>query len=131
MAATNTHLVMQESGVLIPKELFGQNELLIGELKDIGVLTEAKNGSGELNKKNRIDLIPVRRVPAVDLSREFLWLKKHQHEYIGKWVVVEGDQLISVNDTGKEAYAAARAAGIKSPFVHLISPDDFMPFGGW
>ena len=131
MAATNTHLVMQENGVLIPNELFGQNELLIGELQNIGVLTKTKNGSGELNKKRATDLKPMRRVPVVDLSREFQWLKEHQHEYIGKWVLVEGDQLINVSDTGKEAYAAADAAGIKTPFVHLISPDDFMPFGGW
>lgn len=128
MTETTLHLVVQENGVFIPNELFGQDELVIGELKITGVLTEAKNGNAEFR---RPDLKPVRRVPMVDLSREFRWLKEHKHEYVGKWVLVEGDQLISVNDTGKEAYAAARAAGIKSPFVHLIHPEEDLPFGGW
>ena len=129
MAETNTHVIVQENGVLIPKELFGRNEQVIAELKETGVLADPSNGSQPQPEERKLK--PVRRVPPIDLSREFQWLKEHKHEYVGKWVAVEGDQLISVGDTGKEVYAAARAAGIKSPFVHLISPTEDMPFGGW
>lgn len=125
------HLVVQENGVLIPHSLFGKNELILDELHKVGALAEPQNGSAESVHEIRKELKPIRRVPMIDMSREFQWLKEHKHEYIGKWVVVEGDQLISVNDTGKEAYAAGHAAGIESPFVEYISPIDDLPFGGW
>lgn len=129
MSQLDQHIIVKEDAVEIPKELFGQNDKIIAELTQAGVFANRPNDSpAQLGRK---ELPELRRVPPLDLAREFHWLKEHKHEYAGKWVAVEGDQLISVGDNAKEVYAAARAAGIKSPFVEYISPFDDLPFGGW
>jgi len=68
---------------------------------------------------------------AVDLSRELRWIEEHRSEYVGQWVAVRGDWLLSSGPNGKEVYDAARAAGDESPFVTRIEPADELPFGGW
>ncbi|MDQ3011002.1 MAG: DUF5678 domain-containing protein [Acidobacteriota bacterium] len=129
MSEMNTQqIVVQENGVLIPNELFGKDELVIDELKKAGVL---QNGSGEAAKHERGELKPVRRVLPVDLSRELLWLKEHKHEYIGKWVAIAGDRLVSHGTSAREVADAARAAGVAVPFLTQVDPPEEFPFGGW
>jgi hypothetical protein len=128
MAETNTHVIVQENGVLIPKELFGRNEQVLAELEGAGVLTEPRNG--QPNQPTR-ELKPMRRVPVIDLSREMRWLKEHRHEYIGQWVALDGDQLISAGPNARQVSEAAQAAGVKVPFIAQIDPPDELPFGGW
>jgi hypothetical protein len=125
---TNTHVIVQENGVLIPKELFGRNAQVLAELKANGVLAEPANGAQHPVGK---DLPAVRRVPPLDLSRELTWLKEHQHEYLGQWVALAGDQLISHGANAREVAAAARAAGVAVPFITQIDPPAELPFGGW
>lgn len=128
MAETNTHLIVQENGVLIPKELFGRNEQVLAELKETGVLAEAANS---VQPQPVRELKLVRRVPLIDLSRELLWLKEHKHEYRGQWVALDGDRLISHGTNAREVSEAARAAGVEIPFLTRIEPDEELPFGGW
>jgi len=58
------------------------------------------------------------------------WLDEHGAEYMNKWVCLEGDQLIAVDDDGRTIYQKAKEAGIEIPFIHHIV-DESVPFGGW
>jgi len=131
MVETEAHIVIQENGVLIPNELFGQDAQVIEELKQAGVLTEAQNGSNQTSKDSGRKLNAVRRVPPIDLSRELLWLKEHKHEYVGQWVALDGDRLLSHGTNAREVAEAARAAGVAVPFITQVDPPEEYPFGGW
>ncbi|MFN7949752.1 MAG: antitoxin family protein [Blastocatellia bacterium] len=70
----------------------------------------------------------VRRSPhgRVDNSRENEWLKQHQNEYRGQWVVLDGDRLIGHAASASEVKAfieQARQEGVRAPFVHYIDED--------
>jgi Family of unknown function (DUF5678) len=67
----------------------------------------------------------------VDLSLSQKWLKENAHNYIGKWVVLDGDRFIGAGDNPKEFVEKARREGVKIPFVKRIE-DNSKPFiGGW
>lgn len=78
----------------------------------------------------------VRRSPhgRVDNSRESEWLKLHQNDYRGQWVVLDGDRLIGHAATADEVtpfVEQARAEGVRSPFIKLIPLDDEPIWIGW
>lgn len=58
------------------------------------------------------------------------WLDENSAQYMNKWVCLEGDKLIAVDDDGRTVYQKAKEAGIEIPFVHHIV-DESVPFGGW
>ena len=58
------------------------------------------------------------------------WLDENSEKYMNKWVCLEGDKLIAVDDDGRTIYQIAIEAGIEIPFIHHIV-DESMPFGGW
>jgi hypothetical protein len=58
------------------------------------------------------------------------WIDEHSREYMNKWVCLEGDTLIAVDDDGRTIYQKAKDAGIEIPFIHHIV-DESLPFGGW
>ncbi len=67
----------------------------------------------------------------VDLSLSQKWLNENRHNYVGKWIVLDGDKLIEASNNPKDLVAAAKNAGVKIPFVHFVE-DDSRPFvGGW
>lgn len=115
-------IVINEVGAFIPRKLFGRKEQIVNELAQAGVFAAAEAKSSQPQ---------IRRVPPVDLSRELRWLKAHRYEYPEQWVALEGDRLIAHGPQARDVYAAARAAGIKSPFVEFISAAEELPFGGW
>lgn len=70
----------------------------------------------------------------VDNSRENEWLKQHQDEYRGQWVVLDGDRLIGHTAVASEVKAfveQARSEGVRAPFVKLIPLDDEPVWMGW
>lgn len=67
----------------------------------------------------------------VDLARELRWIDEHRAEYVGQWVAVRGDKLLSSGTDGKEVYRAARAAGDERPFVTRVESPGELPFAGW
>jgi hypothetical protein len=74
----------------------------------------------------------VRPVPASDRTRETKWIADNRSAYANQWVAVEGDRLIDAGLDAREVFAAAKAAGIESPFVVHIPPEDSLPFvPGW
>lgn len=63
----------------------------------------------------------------VDNSRENEWLRQHQNDYRGQWVVLDGDRLVGHATTAAEATVfveQARAEGVRAPYVKLIPLDD-------
>jgi len=67
----------------------------------------------------------------VDFTKTGEWLKQHRHEFIGNWVVLDGDRLVGSGDDPGPIVAQARAEGVRIPFVEFIK-DESEPFmGGW
>lgn len=73
----------------------------------------------------------VKHAKQIDLSREMNWLKEHRHEYIGKWIALDGDRLVAQGTSAREVYETARQAGVEIPFLTHVDPPDPFPFGGW
>lgn len=76
-------------------------------------------------------VLKVKRVAPLDITKELNWIKEHRTEYVGEWVALKGDVLISHGSNGLEVYEKARSAGIKNPFLAQIESEDELPFGGW
>jgi len=78
----------------------------------------------------------VRRSPhgAVDYSRENEWLREHQDNYRGQWVVLDGDRLVghaTDADTLTAIVERARSEGVQAPFVHFINESSEPIWMGW
>lgn len=73
-----------------------------------------------------------RRVPSRDRSSEMKWLDENRVAYADQWVAVEGDRLIAANVDPLNVFSVAKAAGIQTPFVVHVLPEDSLPFvPGW
>ena len=73
-----------------------------------------------------------RRVPSRDRSSEMKWLDENRAAYADQWVAVEGDRLIAANVDPLKVFSAAKDAGIPTPFVVHLLPEDPLPFvPGW
>ena len=58
------------------------------------------------------------------------WIGEHRAEYLGQWVALEGDRLVSHGSDVLQVDAAARAAGIASPFLEQVLEEKAF-CGGW
>ncbi len=58
------------------------------------------------------------------------WIHDHRAEYLGQWVVLVGDRLISHGFDSRQVDQAAKAAGIEVPFIALVGeePEAFMTY---
>lgn len=68
--------------------------------------------------------------PDMDRVRERQWLKENWQAYLGQWVCVEGDQLISSGTDGHQVHATAKAAGITVPFIVRVEDPTLLYAGG-
>ena len=60
------------------------------------------------------------------------WLAAHRAAYLGQWVCLDGDKLISHGLDAKQVYAAAKAQGIATPFMEQVQAEETAPYwGGW
>ncbi|MFN0121359.1 MAG: DUF5678 domain-containing protein, partial [Blastocatellia bacterium] len=59
-------------------------------------------------------------VPYKDRTREFEWLAQNANAYAGKWVALEGDQLIACGDDGVRVLREAREKGIDRPLLMQV-----------
>ncbi len=67
----------------------------------------------------------------LDFSKTREWIAQHRLEYIGEWVVLDGDRLIGSGDDPRPIVKEARAQGVKRPFVEFVR-DESEPFtGAW
>ena len=63
-------------------------------------------------------------IPVPDSSREMQWLAAHAREYVGQWVVLDGDRLLAHGTQHHEVWAAAEASGVYLPLVTFIENPD-------
>jgi hypothetical protein len=74
----------------------------------------------------------VRRAPYEDRHAEMAWAARPDPRFVGKWVVLEGGQVIVSGANAKQTYEEARGHGISSPFLIYVSGEEHEPFaGGW
>lgn len=59
------------------------------------------------------------------------WISDHREEYLGKWVCLDGDKLISYGEDGTKIYYEAIAKGIESPFMEFVKEEEAHYSGGW
>jgi len=59
------------------------------------------------------------------------WIAAHRAEYLGQWVALEGDRLISHGADAKQVHDDARAEGIQTPFVVHIAEEPTHYIGGF
>jgi hypothetical protein len=59
------------------------------------------------------------------------WIDEHRQEYLGKWICLDGDNLISFGNDGDEVYNQAKRSGIEIPFMELVKEEETAYLGGW
>jgi len=69
--------------------------------------------------------------PASFREREMRWLSEHRGEYIGQWVALDGDRLVSHDEDLGKVFDAASAQGVQVPFTAFIEDPDQPSMGGW
>jgi hypothetical protein len=73
-----------------------------------------------------------RQVHFRDRSAEMAWAANPDAQFLGKWVVLEGSQVVASGSDPKRLYEEVRGRGFSSPFLIFVSPDAHVPFaGGW
>jgi hypothetical protein len=70
-------------------------------------------------------------VGVLNQMKERLWLREHGREFIGQWVLLDGDRFVGQGPDPRPIVAQARAVGVASPFVELISEEKAPFVGGW
>jgi hypothetical protein len=72
------------------------------------------------------------QVPPRDRSAEMAWAAHPDAQFFGKWVVLEGHQVVASGSNPRLLYENALTLGLSSPFVIFVSSDEEAPFaGGW
>jgi predicted DNA-binding antitoxin AbrB/MazE fold protein len=72
--------------------------------------------------------------PAPDYNSrqaEQAWLKEHEHEYLGQWVALDGDVLLSYGPRARGVLDAARKMGVQQPLLVHIEDELGLPSAGW
>ena len=59
------------------------------------------------------------------------WLDENRQKYLGQWVCLDGDKLISSGDDGVKVYNEAIAKGIEIPFMEFVKVEETAYLGGW
>jgi hypothetical protein len=109
----------------IARQILGE-----AELHGLAVEDYLKTIAGENQADDGVTLPKVRKVELnVDLSQSRKWLKENRHQYIGKWVVLDGEKFIGASENPKDLVEQARSEGVEIPFVKFIE-DETEPFSG-
>jgi uncharacterized membrane protein YcgQ (UPF0703/DUF1980 family) len=66
-----------------------------------------------------------------EFQKAMQWIREHRHEYMGQWVALEGDQLVSHGTDALQVHADAKAAGIEAPFLEHIVEEKEPFYPGW
>lgn len=65
-------------------------------------------------------------------AAEMVWAARPDAQFLGKWVVLRGSQVVASGSDPQHLYETARAKGESSPFLIFVSADEHEPFaGGW
>src|SRR5258708_33487958 len=74
--------------------------------------------------------IPVKQT-VVSRQAEQEWLSAHGHEYLGQWVALQGDVLLSHGPSARAVRDEARRKGIQRPLVVRVPKELGQPSAGW
>jgi hypothetical protein len=96
-------------------------------LEDLDKLSEVIDEAKQLKRENKEKANW--RLERYKKARK--WLDENGDKYLNKWVCLEGDRLIAVDDDGRKVYQKAVEAGIKSPFIHYVEKEPEAFWGGW
>lgn len=82
------------------------------------------------------EAIPPRAAETVEqqvarFRKAMTWIADHRAEYLGQWVALEGDRLISHGADAIQVHREAKAAGIAAPFIERIVEEEGPYWGGW
>ena len=69
-----------------------------------------------------------RRVPSRDRAAEMKWASHPDAQFIGKWVVLQGGDVVASGSDPKQLYEDVKAKGDHSPFLIFVSSDEQEPF---
>lgn len=124
-----THRVtITKDGVYIPQSLLGTDVEITHEEKRlpngsllIHILATPRNPAPNT----------FRKVALIDCSAELQWLAEHRDEYLGQWVALKGNQLLSYGEDAVEVYETARQQGVDNPVLIQIETPNELPFSGW
>jgi predicted DNA-binding antitoxin AbrB/MazE fold protein len=64
-------------------------------------------------------------------QRELEWIRVNGPKHAGKYVAIEGDQLVGEGDSVIAVLEQARARGVPHPLVHRVPKEPPLPFAGW
>ncbi len=112
-------------------------ETLTAKAQAMGVPVESLIGDVLVREATRFQTHGIER-PAgpgewMERDRTFqsamAWLAENRERYAGKWIALQGAELIAVGDTGKEVYAQVAGQGVP-PLVIRVEEED-PPFAGW
>ena len=77
-------------------------------------------------------VVPSQQAHCRDRSAEMAWAARLDAEFIGKWVVLEGGQIVASGSNPKRLYEEVQEKGFSSPFLIFVSSGEHEPFaGGW
>ncbi|MGO4879268.1 MAG: DUF5678 domain-containing protein [Bryobacteraceae bacterium] len=63
------------------------------------------------------------------LERE--WLRRHEGDYAGEWVAIQGARLVGHGSSAQQALDAAKSAGFDQPLLVHLPSEPQLPFAGW
>ena len=61
---------------------------------------------------------------------EMQWIRENAGRYLGEWLALEGERLISHGSTLKEVDAEARSRGVEEPLFYHVPQDWGQPSAG-
>jgi hypothetical protein len=59
------------------------------------------------------------------------WLEVHRSEFLGQWVCLYGDRLVSSGNDALEVHRKAKEAGIKAPYLVRVVEEPVNFVGAW
>jgi hypothetical protein len=62
-------------------------------------------------------------------QEELQWLAENRRKFLGKWIALDGAQLLAVGATAKDVFS--KVADRRSPPLVVKITDDELPFAGW
>jgi Family of unknown function (DUF5678) len=72
------------------------------------------------------------RIPSSDRSAELAWAANPDAAFAGKWVVLQGSEIIASGSDPKQLYEEARKKGESSTFLIFVAREEDQPFAdGW
>ncbi len=105
--------------------------LLEAEKKGVKVEVYLKNLAGEQSENHDREMTIKKSTISYDFAESRKWLEKNARKYSGKWIVLDGKNLIGFGENPIPLVEKARKEGVKIPFVQFID-NDLKPFmGGW